>query len=71
VSHLGQAQVCRAPARDPGSPRIAKTTHDCLAALAKRLEVIHSYALPELVALTPSGGSERVLAWVRDECESR
>jgi periplasmic divalent cation tolerance protein len=50
---------------------IAKTTQDCLAALAKRLEVIHPYALPELVALTPSGGSERYLAWVRDECESR
>jgi periplasmic divalent cation tolerance protein len=50
---------------------VAKTTRDRLAALAERLAVIHPYALPELVALTPSGGSERYLAWVREECESR
>jgi periplasmic divalent cation tolerance protein len=46
---------------------IAKTTHDRLAALADRLALIHPYALPELVAFTPSGGSERYLDWVRAE----
>lgn len=50
---------------------VAKTTAQRLAGLAERLAVIHPYALPELVALTPSGGSERYLAWVRDECETR
>jgi periplasmic divalent cation tolerance protein len=50
---------------------IAKTTDDRLAGLAERLAVIHPYALPELVALTPSGGSERYLAWVREECDGR
>jgi periplasmic divalent cation tolerance protein len=48
---------------------IAKTTEDRLAALAERLAVLHPYALPELVALAPSGGSERYLAWVRGACE--
>jgi len=46
---------------------IVKTTHAKLAALADRLAVLHPYALPELVALTPSGGSERYLDWVRAE----
>ena len=46
---------------------LAKTTADRLAALAERLAVVHPYALPELVALTPSGGSARYLAWVRAE----
>jgi periplasmic divalent cation tolerance protein len=46
---------------------VAKTTEDRVAALAERLGVIHPYALPELVALAPSGGSERYLDWVRAE----
>ncbi|HEU4431613.1 MAG TPA: divalent-cation tolerance protein CutA [Myxococcota bacterium] len=46
---------------------IVKTTQKRLAALAERLAVLHPYALPELVALTPSGGSERYLDWVRAE----
>jgi periplasmic divalent cation tolerance protein len=46
---------------------VAKTTQDRLAALAERLAVLHPYALPELVALAPSGGSERYLSWVRAE----
>ena len=46
---------------------IVKTTGDRLPALAERLGVIHPYALPELVALPASGGSERYLDWVRAE----
>ena len=46
---------------------IVKTTQARLAALAERLAVLHPYALPELVALTPSGGSERYFDWVRAE----
>jgi periplasmic divalent cation tolerance protein len=48
---------------------IVKTQANRLAALAERLAVLHPYALPELVALTPSGGSERYLAWVCAETE--
>jgi periplasmic divalent cation tolerance protein len=46
---------------------VAKTSQDRLAALAERLAVLHPYALPELVAITPSGGSARYLDWVRAE----
>jgi periplasmic divalent cation tolerance protein len=46
---------------------VAKTTDVRLTALAERLAVLHPYALPELVALAPSGGSERYLDWVRAE----
>jgi periplasmic divalent cation tolerance protein len=49
---------------------IVKTTHAMLSALADRLAVLHPYALPELVALTPSGGSERYLDWVRAEVKA-
>jgi periplasmic divalent cation tolerance protein len=48
---------------------VVKTQANRLAALAERLAVLHPYALPELVALTPSGGSERYLAWVCAETE--
>jgi periplasmic divalent cation tolerance protein len=48
---------------------VVKTSADRLAALAERLAVLHPYALPELVAFAPSGGSEAYLAWVREGCE--
>ena len=48
---------------------VVKTTRARLKALAERLAVLHPYALPELVALAPSGGSARYLAWVRAESE--
>jgi periplasmic divalent cation tolerance protein len=48
---------------------IVKTTRARRAALAERLAVLHPYALPELVALAPSGGSARYLDWVRAESE--
>jgi periplasmic divalent cation tolerance protein len=48
---------------------VVKTTRSRLAALAERLAVLHPYALPELVALAPSGGSARYLDWVRAESE--
>lgn len=48
---------------------VAKTERNRLAALAERLAVLHPYALPELLALSPSGGSERYLAWVCAETE--
>jgi periplasmic divalent cation tolerance protein len=46
---------------------IVKTSEDRLAALAERLAVLHPYALPELVVVALSGGSERYLEWVRAE----
>jgi periplasmic divalent cation tolerance protein len=46
---------------------IVKTTQALLPALAERLAVLHPYARPELVAIAPSGGSERYFDWVRAE----
>jgi len=48
---------------------VVKTTRARLKALAERLAVLHPYALPELVALAPSGWSARYFDWVRAESE--
>lgn len=44
---------------------IIKTTAARLAELQARLEALHPYELPELVALPAAGGNERYLEWVR------
>ena len=44
---------------------IIKTTAARLAALQARLQSLHPYELPELIALPISGGNERYLDWVR------
>jgi periplasmic divalent cation tolerance protein len=46
---------------------VAKTTADRLEALGRRVRAMHPYALPEVLALPASGGSEAYLAWVREE----
>ncbi len=48
---------------------VVKTRADRLGALAERLRVLHPYALPELVAWAPDGGSAPYLAWVCAETE--
>jgi periplasmic divalent cation tolerance protein len=44
---------------------IIKTTAANLEKLAARLNELHPYELPELIALPVCGGSERYLDWVR------
>lgn len=44
---------------------IMKTTAARLPDLQARLEELHPYELPELVALSAAGGNERYLDWVR------
>lgn len=44
---------------------IIKTTAERLAELQARLQALHPYELPELVALPVAGGNERYLQWVR------
>ena len=44
---------------------IMKTTAAGLAALQSRLNAIHPYELPELVAIPLIGGNPAYLAWVR------
>ena len=48
---------------------VVKTRVERLEALAERLRVLHPYALPELVAFAPDGGSAPYLAWVCAETE--
>jgi periplasmic divalent cation tolerance protein len=50
---------------------VVKTQRTRLADLAERLRVLHPYALPELVVLTPSGGSVDYFRWVRGETEKQ
>jgi periplasmic divalent cation tolerance protein len=45
---------------------IIKTTRDRLAALAARIAALHSYDVPEVVALPIVGGHPPYLAWLRD-----
>ena len=43
---------------------ILKTTAARLPALAARVQALHPYDLPEVMALTANGGSEAYLDWV-------
>jgi periplasmic divalent cation tolerance protein len=44
---------------------IMKTTAGALAGLQARLQSLHPYELPELLAIPAVGGNERYLDWVR------
>jgi periplasmic divalent cation tolerance protein len=46
---------------------VIKTREDRLAALSRRVHELHPYELPELIAVGILGGSERYLAWLREE----
>jgi periplasmic divalent cation tolerance protein len=43
---------------------ILKSTREAFAALEKEVERLHSYNVPEIIALPISAGSRRYLAWV-------
>jgi periplasmic divalent cation tolerance protein len=45
---------------------VIKTTHGQLAALAARIAALHSYDVPEIIALPIVGGHAPYLAWLRD-----
>jgi periplasmic divalent cation tolerance protein len=46
---------------------VIKTQADRIADLVERVNQLHPYDLPEVLALPTAGGSEPYLAWVRDE----
>jgi periplasmic divalent cation tolerance protein len=46
---------------------VIKTREDRVAALSRRVHELHPYELPELIAVAVLGGSERYLAWLREE----
>ena len=43
---------------------IAKSTREALDDLVRRVQALHSYDLPEIIALPVVGGSEAYLRWV-------
>jgi periplasmic divalent cation tolerance protein len=43
---------------------IIKTSAERLATLSARIEALHPYEVPELIAVKVIGGSERYLAWL-------
>ena len=46
---------------------VAKTTSEVLDDLVRRVQALHSYDLPEVVALPVMGGNEAYLRWVDGE----
>ncbi|HEX4002190.1 MAG TPA: divalent-cation tolerance protein CutA [Candidatus Acidoferrales bacterium] len=45
---------------------VMKTSRRRLAALQKKIEQLHSYDVPEIIALPIVAGSRRYLAWIDD-----
>ncbi len=46
-------------------PLLIKTTRDRFSALRDRIQAMHSYDTPEILAVPITDGSERYLAWLR------
>jgi len=46
---------------------VAKTRRDTLDALVQRLQALHSYDVPEAIALPIVGGSQTYLQWLIDQ----
>ena len=46
---------------------IAKTREHLLAKVVQTVKELHSYAVPETIALPIVGGSEAYMAWVKEE----
>jgi periplasmic divalent cation tolerance protein len=49
---------------------IVKTTDDCLPALIRRVRELHSYEVPEILAVPVTGGSPEYLAWLLSSVDS-
>lgn len=46
---------------------IVKTRRDVLAEIVQRVQALHSYEVPEVLALPAAGGSEAYLRWLQGE----
>ncbi len=57
-----QGKICR----DPELLLIIKTRRPLLQALIDRVQTLHPYTVPEVIALPLVGGSPTYLAWVED-----
>ncbi len=50
---------------------VIKTTQAALPALQARIETLHPYELPEVVAVPINGGSAGYLEWLRNQASAR
>jgi len=50
---------------------LAKSRRDVLDGLLKRVQELHSYDVPEIIALPLAGGSEPYLHWIDQEVHGR
>jgi periplasmic divalent cation tolerance protein len=46
---------------------LVKTTRDRLSSLERRIRELHSYELPEVIAVPVTAGSEKYRAWLREQ----
>ena len=46
---------------------VAKTRRDVLDELVQRVQALHSYDIPQIIALPVTGGSEDYLRWIDQE----
>jgi periplasmic divalent cation tolerance protein len=50
---------------------IVKTSRDLFERLKKRIAELHSYSVPEIIALPIIDGSESYLKWLHEELEKK
>ena len=55
--------------RDTEILLVIKTTPERFAALRERILALHSYDTPEVIALPVSAGSDKYLAWLREQVD--
>ncbi len=53
---------------DEEVPLLIKTTKSCLPAVQARIQALHPYELPELIAVPIDAGLPDYLAWVAQQC---
>ncbi|MGH9694861.1 MAG: divalent-cation tolerance protein CutA [Bryobacteraceae bacterium] len=46
---------------------LVKTTRERLPAVENRIRELHSYELPEIIAVPITAGSEKYLAWIQEQ----
>jgi periplasmic divalent cation tolerance protein len=50
---------------------VIKTIKELFPALEKKVRQLHSYSVPEIIALSITQGSEEYLSWLRDQVRSK
>ena len=48
---------------------VIKTVPERFDALSERLQAMHSYQVPEIIALPIVGGAEKYVGWLKEQCK--